>query len=104
VVVHPATGDAVRKRPAVVERMSRIVVGGDRPSARLWLRDGDPLAAVFGQNQAAAIEFTGKTLHLGHLTSREMAERIAMEHPDIVNAVEVVDQDGNGAVVYPEWP
>lgn len=101
VTVHPPTG------PAVTERMVRIARGPY--VARLWLRDDDGVhvSAKSFALQQESIDATAHAMVQDPRRAgfcRSVATDVAMHYASIVNAIEVVDESGSGAVVYPEWP
>jgi len=67
-----------------------------RFTVRLWIDT---------ENETHADNLLAVALHLASLRNspKSAAEAITqgLEH---LNAVEVVDHDGNGSVIYPDWP
>jgi len=84
----------------VYELMRKVTVGP--LTIRLWI-DADDGACEMCEENADEIAMCASALADAEDDSMILAEKIANTLRGI-NAVEVLDESGNGGLVYPEWP
>lgn len=81
---------------AVIESMTRIARHGY--TFRIWRKE----ESVEGQHDNSDLRWVFALKKITPKNVREFAVKLA-QMPR-VNAVEVVDGNGNGILIYPEWP
>lgn len=84
----------------VYELMRRVSVGP--LTIRLWI-DGDDGPCEFCEETADELALCASTLADSEDDPMVLAEKLANTLRGL-NAVEVVDESGNGGLVYPDWP
>lgn len=84
----------------VYELMRRVLVGS--LTIRLWIAADEGACELCEQN-ADELALCASTLADEEDEPLVLAEKLANTLRGL-NAVEVVDQSGNGGLVYPEWP
>jgi len=84
----------------VYELMRKVTVGP--LTIRLWI-DADDGPCEMCEENADEIAMCASVLADAEDDSMVLAEKIANTLRGI-NAVEVLDESGNGGLVYPEWP
>lgn len=84
----------------VYELMRRVVVGP--LTIRLWI-NADDGPYEFCEETADELAMCASTIADAEDDPMLLAEKLANTLRGL-NAVEVVDESGNGGLVYPEWP
>lgn len=94
--------------PRVIESMTKYIIqwGFEYLTIRVWRNEGRVSDKYNNDDILLAVSTYARGISSPDTTKSPPLAKIVEELSKLprVNAVEVVDQSGNGILIYPEWP